>query len=297
MEVGLSPGNFLLDGDPAPSSPKGGRAPTKFSALVYCGQMVGWIKMVLGMEVGLSPCNFTLDGDPAPSPKGAEPPPQFSAHFYCGQTAGCIKMPLGMELGFSPGDFVLDEDPASLPKRREVHVNNIVEKWVLGFPKVKWLQLTREVGKSISCWCKIFSEFNIPKSLKSVNFLTDLFKKIKRVQLLRHGVYFNFFMYFLGTSCTWSLYMMIFSLESLVCVHYILSRVSSLFCNSFFFGSQILSQGSVSFCLLCLCQRNSFSRGVCFTSLYSFASCRPKSCKNRADSFQSGHHTRWLNPT
>jgi len=33
-----------------------------------------------------------------------------------------------MEVGFSPGDFVLDEDPASLPKRREVHVNNIVEK-------------------------------------------------------------------------------------------------------------------------------------------------------------------------
>jgi len=27
MEVGLSPGDFVLDGDPAPSPHKGGRAP------------------------------------------------------------------------------------------------------------------------------------------------------------------------------------------------------------------------------------------------------------------------------
>jgi len=41
--------------------------------LVYCGQMVGWIKMKLGVEVGLSPGHIVLDGDPAP-PKGAQPP-------------------------------------------------------------------------------------------------------------------------------------------------------------------------------------------------------------------------------
>jgi len=33
--------------------------------LVYCGQMVGQIKMKLGMEVGLSPGDIALDGDPA----------------------------------------------------------------------------------------------------------------------------------------------------------------------------------------------------------------------------------------
>ena len=61
--------------------------------LVYCGQMVGWIKMKLGMEVGLGPSHIVLDGDPAPpSQKGHSP--QFLAHVCCGQTARWIKMPL-----------------------------------------------------------------------------------------------------------------------------------------------------------------------------------------------------------
>ena len=64
MEIGLIPGDFVLDGDPAPS-PKGSRAPSKFSAHFYCGQTAGCIKMPLGMEVGLSPGDFVLDGDPA----------------------------------------------------------------------------------------------------------------------------------------------------------------------------------------------------------------------------------------
>jgi len=41
--------------------------------LVYCGQMVGWIKMKLGVEIGLDPSHIALDGDPAPLPKGAQP--------------------------------------------------------------------------------------------------------------------------------------------------------------------------------------------------------------------------------
>jgi len=36
----------------------------KFSAHVYWGQTVGWIKMVLDTYVGLSPGDFVLDGDP-----------------------------------------------------------------------------------------------------------------------------------------------------------------------------------------------------------------------------------------
>jgi len=67
MEVGLSPGDFVLDGDPAPLPNKGGKAPPpKFSAHVYGGQTDGWIKILLGMEVGLSPGDFVLDGDSAP---------------------------------------------------------------------------------------------------------------------------------------------------------------------------------------------------------------------------------------
>jgi len=68
MELGLGPGDFVLDGNPAPPSRKGG---PKFSARVYCCQTAGWMKLVLGMEVvGVSPGDFVLDGDPAPSPKG-----------------------------------------------------------------------------------------------------------------------------------------------------------------------------------------------------------------------------------
>ena len=77
MEVGLGPGDFMLDGDPAPPSPKGDRAP-KFSAHVYCGQTAGWMKLVLGTEVGLSPSDFVLDGDPVPFPqRGRSPLPNF----------------------------------------------------------------------------------------------------------------------------------------------------------------------------------------------------------------------------
>ena len=66
VEVGLSPGDFVLDGDPAPPQ-KGGGAP-QFSAHVYCGQMAGCIKMPLGMEGGLGPGHIVLYGDSAPLP-------------------------------------------------------------------------------------------------------------------------------------------------------------------------------------------------------------------------------------
>ena len=62
MELGLSPSDFVLDGDPALPPQKGGRAPPQFSAHFYCGQTAACIKMPLGMEVGLSPGDFVLDG-------------------------------------------------------------------------------------------------------------------------------------------------------------------------------------------------------------------------------------------
>jgi len=49
MEVGLSTGDFVLDGDPAPL-PKRGRSP-QFLARVYCRQTAAWLKMPLGIEV------------------------------------------------------------------------------------------------------------------------------------------------------------------------------------------------------------------------------------------------------
>jgi len=82
-ELGLGPGDFVLDGDPAPPPQKGGGTPRHtFSAHVYCGETAGWVKMVLGTEVGFSPGDFVLEGDPAPSPKGGgAPSPNFRPMF------------------------------------------------------------------------------------------------------------------------------------------------------------------------------------------------------------------------
>jgi len=46
--------------------------------LAYCGQMVGWIKIKLGVEIHLGPGHIALDGDPAPTKRGTAPP-QFLA--------------------------------------------------------------------------------------------------------------------------------------------------------------------------------------------------------------------------
>ena len=90
--------------------------------LVYCGQMVGWIKMKLGVQVGLGPGHIVLDWDPAELPlpqKGAKPPlrPQFSAHICCGQMAGWIKMPLGTEIGLDQSD-ILCQMVIQLPQKK-----------------------------------------------------------------------------------------------------------------------------------------------------------------------------------
>jgi len=78
LEEGLDPGDFVLDGDPAPLPKKGAEPLAQFSAHVHCGQMAAWIKMALGIEVGLGPGYIVLDWDSAPLPKnGTEPPPNF----------------------------------------------------------------------------------------------------------------------------------------------------------------------------------------------------------------------------
>jgi len=90
MEVVLSPGNFVLDGDPTPC-PKGA-SPTQFSANVYCGQTAAWIKMPLGTSAYATWCSTWTQ---LPPEKGHTHPTQFLAHAYCGQMAGWMKMPLG----------------------------------------------------------------------------------------------------------------------------------------------------------------------------------------------------------
>jgi len=74
MEVGLGPGNIVLDGDPVP--PKWGTVAPTFQPM-YCGQTARWIKMPLSTEVGLDPGDVVLDGDPAPPAQRRTAAPTF----------------------------------------------------------------------------------------------------------------------------------------------------------------------------------------------------------------------------
>jgi len=104
-QVGLSPGNIVLDGDPAPPPPKEGAAPNFRPMYVVAKWLDGSRCHLAGREVGLSPSHIVLDEDPAPLPQ-REQSPQFSAHVYCGHSAGWIKMKLGAQVGL----IVLDGD-------------------------------------------------------------------------------------------------------------------------------------------------------------------------------------------
>ena len=66
-EVCLSPGDFVLDGDPVSFPQKGVEPPPQFSTHFYCRQTAACIKMPLGLELGLGPGDFVLYGDPAVS--------------------------------------------------------------------------------------------------------------------------------------------------------------------------------------------------------------------------------------
>jgi len=80
LEVGLIPGDFVLDGASFPS-PKGAQSP-QFSANVRCGQTTGWTKMALVMEVRLGPGDFVFDGiQLAPEQRTHPPPSSFWPMF------------------------------------------------------------------------------------------------------------------------------------------------------------------------------------------------------------------------
>jgi len=116
MDVGLSPGDLVLDGNPVFPPQNGGGAPPIFGRCLLWPN--GWMDQdATCHEDRPQPTRLFVRCGPSSLPtKGVEHSPQFSAHFYCGQMAGCIKMPLGVEAGLSPGDFVLDGDPAPSQK-------------------------------------------------------------------------------------------------------------------------------------------------------------------------------------
>jgi len=76
-EVGLGPGEIVLDGNQSPHNGKGHSSP-HFSAHVHCGRTAEWIRIPFGTEVGLGQGDIVLDGDPAPPTErgtDAEMPP------------------------------------------------------------------------------------------------------------------------------------------------------------------------------------------------------------------------------
>jgi len=77
MEVGLGPGDFVFDGDPA-TSPRKKDTPTppKFLAHVYCDQTAGWMKTPLGTEIDLTG-HIALDVVPAVRERGTAALPSF----------------------------------------------------------------------------------------------------------------------------------------------------------------------------------------------------------------------------
>jgi len=75
-EVSLGLGDIVLEVGSSSSSPKGGTSAPTFRP-IYCGQTVGWIKMLLGSwyRGRPQPDYIVLDGDPAtPHKKGHTSP-------------------------------------------------------------------------------------------------------------------------------------------------------------------------------------------------------------------------------
>jgi len=73
MELGLGPGDFVLDGNPA-SLPKGGAEPPIFGPCLFWPN--GWMD-----EAGTWHGEFVLDGDPLPLLKKGAQPPNFRPMF------------------------------------------------------------------------------------------------------------------------------------------------------------------------------------------------------------------------
>jgi len=116
MQVGLDPGHIVLDGDPAPPSRKGERAPPIFGPRLLWPN--GWMDQD-AIWYGCRPQprpRARWGAAPSPPKKGAQPP-QFLAHVCCGQTAELIKMPLGTKVGIGPSRIVLHGDPAPPSQR------------------------------------------------------------------------------------------------------------------------------------------------------------------------------------
>jgi len=79
IEVRLSPGHIVLDGDLAPF-PKRGQSLPQFWARLYCAKRLDGSRWH-DMEVGLGPGHIVLDGDPASLPQKGGIAPNFRSVY------------------------------------------------------------------------------------------------------------------------------------------------------------------------------------------------------------------------
>ena len=108
MQVGLGPGQIVLDGDPAPLLQRG-TAPNFRPMSVVAKWLDGSRCHLIPRSTSAQATLCWMETQLHPY-KGRSP--QFSAHVCCGQMVRWIQMPLGTEVGLVPGHIVLDGDPA-----------------------------------------------------------------------------------------------------------------------------------------------------------------------------------------
>jgi len=111
MAVGLSPGDFVLDGDPAPYPKRGGAPPNFRPRLLWPNGCMDQDATWYGGRPRPTRHCVGCEGS-YPQKKGHSHLTQFFAHVYCGQMAGWMQTPLGTEVDPGPGYIVLDGVPA-----------------------------------------------------------------------------------------------------------------------------------------------------------------------------------------
>jgi len=118
MEVGLGPGDFVLDGTQLIPPQKGGGSLLHNSRpITIVAKWLDGPTWHLARRWALVQATLCKRGTQLPSPKRGLP--QFSTHFYCDQTAGCIKVQLGTEVGLSPYYIVLYGVPTPPPPQKK----------------------------------------------------------------------------------------------------------------------------------------------------------------------------------
>jgi len=114
-EVGLSQGDFVLDGDPAPLSKSWAEHPQIFGPCLL--RPNGWMNKAGTCHGG----DFVLDGDPVPFPqKGRSPLPNFQHISIVAKWLDASRCHLVWTLASAKGtlDFMLDGDPVFPPQQR-----------------------------------------------------------------------------------------------------------------------------------------------------------------------------------